>query len=128
MSKGTDPFVAGHRLLLVSINRTIEDRGVYDATRYAWRVSRKKAEEIDLVLGCANGVVEGVYVPEIWLDASPGTATKNNFPGFIATHSTPRLGFEGRDADPAIKEIYLGKRVPENLAIGQAGFRYFFPK
>lgn len=99
---------------------------MYDATRYAWPVNRRRVENnVDLILGCNKGVVEGVYVTSSWLDASPGEATRRNFPELVATHKGPRLGFVGREADEATRRNYLRKRVPGHLAIGQAGFRYF---
>jgi len=126
MSEVVDPFVPQDRLLLVSIAKTVGSRSVYDATRYAWPVSRQRVEnEVDLVLGCVRGVVEGVFVASAWLDASPGKATERNFPELVATHKGPRLGFVGRKANEAVQTKYLGKRVPNDLAIGQNGFRYF---
>ena len=118
------PFVARDRLLLVSINKQIQYKSIYDAARYAWPVNRERAENIDLVLACAGGIVQGVFVPSRWMDASPGEATRRNFPGFVAGHKGPKLGFEGREADEASKKNYLGKRVPDNLRVGQNGFRY----
>ncbi len=118
-------FVPKDRLLLVSIAKTIKDRPVYDADRYAWPLNQRRAENVDLVLACAKGVVKGVFVASRWLDASPGEATKRNFPGFEASHRGRKLGFEGKEADEASQRNYLGKGIPDNLSIGQNGFRYF---
>jgi uncharacterized protein len=122
------------RLLLFSIEKSLEDRADFlDATRYAWPVNRWRAENIDLILGCVRGVVEGVFVAEEWLEASPGKQTETNFgdllkkyPRFKPTHSTKpqRYGFRGREADEASRRHYLGKLVPDSLRIGQNGFRY----
>jgi hypothetical protein len=129
MGEDTGSFVPRHRLLLVSIGKYIKKSGLktYDATRYAWRVNPKRAANVELVLGCNKGVVEGVYVASKWLDASPGEATRKNFPELaaIATHKNQRWGFVGKEADETSQKIYLGKRVPDRLAIGQAGLRYF---
>ena len=114
-------FVPRHRILLVSIAKTIEKTNIYDATRFAWPVSRERAENVELVLGCVKGIVKGVYVPDHpWMEA-----TKENFPSLVATHKGRRWGFKGVEADDATKANYLGKRVPDNLTIGQKGFRYF---
>src|SRR5271166_5242421 len=127
MRKDTDVFEPrdGDRLLLFSIEKGLEDRpDPYDATRYAWRVDRQRAEKATLILGCVRGVVKGVFVAEgEWLNAKPGEATKKNFPGFTCTHKGQRWGFEGREADEAIKRHYMGKHVPDNLSIGQNGVR-----
>lgn len=118
-------FVPQHRLILFSISKTLKERrSVYDATRYAWRVCRQRAEKADYVLGCVNGVVRGVFQVTEWLDASPGTPTLENFPGFTAGHRNHRWGFAGVEAHDAIKSLYLDKRVPGDLEIGQNGFRY----
>lgn len=98
---------------------------MWNAARYAWPVNRERAENVDLVLACVGGIVQGVFVASRWLDASPGEATRRNFPGFVAGHKGAKLGFEGRAADKASQDRYLGKRVPDSLHIGQNGFRYF---
>jgi len=118
-----DTFVPKHRLLLVSVNRGIGSREVYGASRYAWRVKRERVEKVEMVLASVKGVVQGVFVSKLWLDASPGEASVKNFSGFAWTHNTPRLGFEGVEAEIANQRTYLGKRVPQGLAIGQNGFR-----
>lgn len=116
-----DPFIPKGRLLLVSITREITNRdSVYHATRFAWPVNRMRAESVDFILGCVNGIVEDVFVASEWLDA-----TKENFPHIKSGHTGPRLGFEGKRADEATRQHYIGKRVPDSLKIGQNGFRYF---
>jgi hypothetical protein len=131
MRKDADVFAprAGDRLLLFSIEKGLKDRpDPYDATRYAWRVDRQRAEEATLMLGCVKGVVKGVFVAKEWLDASPGQATARNFPGVTYTHKGPRWGFKGGEADEASQRHYLGKHVPDNLSIGQNGVRYSYRK
>jgi uncharacterized protein len=115
-----ETFVPRHRLLLFSIAKGLtRNPSTYDATRFAWHVDKKRADNVELVLGCAQGIVKGVYVPQRWIEA-----TKKNFPYLVATHEGLRWGFEGVEADDATKTIYLGKSVPDSLAIGQIGFRY----
>jgi hypothetical protein len=118
-------FVPKDRLLLVSINKSIKRLPVYDATRYAWRLDRTRAENVDFVLGCEKQIVKGVFVVSRWLDASPGDATARNFPGLKITHEGQRWGFEGKEASETDRNNYLGKRVPETLRIGANGVRYF---
>jgi uncharacterized protein len=133
MREQLDEFIPKHSLLLVSVNQGIKDRNLFDAARYAWPLNPARAERIELVLACNRGIVEGVFVPIEWLDASPGEQTKANFsdllvanPGFIPTHSDKRqrLGFRGTEADEETKRHYVGRRVPDTLKIGQNGFRY----
>jgi uncharacterized protein len=119
-----EEFIPKHRLLLVSIRETIKSLEPYDATRYAWPVNLKRAEKVDLVLGCSEGIVRGVYIPERWLSAAPGEESEKNFPGFKCTHKDQRWGFEGTKADKADRDRYLNKRIPRNLRITQRGFRY----
>ena len=117
----TEPFVPKGRLLLVSIAQEIKNRkNVYDATRFAWRVNRKRVESVDLILGCINGVVEDVFVASEWLDA-----TETNFPGIPAIRREGRFGFVGKSADRETRLRYVGKRVPDSLRIGQNPLRYF---
>jgi uncharacterized protein len=129
MKKVADEFVPrdGDRLLLFSIEKGLKDRpDPYDATRYAWPVNLERAGQATLILGCVRGVVKGVFVAGEWLDARPGESEKN-FPEFRYTHTNRRLGFKGHKADKEIEDHYLEKRVPENLTIGQNGFRYSYP-
>ena len=120
MSNHTEAFVPRDRLLLVSIAKTIgKTKSIYDAARFAWPVNVDRARNVDLVLACVEGIVKGVFVPRRWMEA-----TQKNFPGLVATHRGPRWGFEGMEADEAIQANYLEKRVPDNIAIGQNGFRY----
>lgn len=118
-------FDPKNRLLLVSINRTAKRLQVKDATRYAWRLDRRRLDSVELVLGCENQVVKGVYVVSEWLDASPGEASRKNFPGFVANHKGRRWGFKGEEASELDQRHYMDKRVPDSLKIGQNGVRYF---
>jgi hypothetical protein len=122
-----EEFIPGDPLLLVSIREAIKTLPVFDATRYAWPVNPERAKN-RIVLGCNKGVVEGVFMPSEWLDASPGQASERNFPGFKWTHKDQRWGFnDGEDVPEWIRKRYFGKRVPSTLRIGQKGFRYFDP-
>lgn len=113
-------FVPQHRILLVSIAKSVKvAKSTYDAARFAWPVSEKRVKQIELVLACVKGIVKGVYVPRLWMEA-----TKENFPAIVATHTGLRWGFEGVEADEATAANYLDRRVPHALVIGRNGFRY----
>lgn len=78
--------------------------------------------------------MKGVYVADEWLPASPGKEAEENFQELLkkyplfkpAPTAHPKHGFRGREADESNQSHYLGKRVPENLAIGQGGFLYTY--
>jgi len=121
MNNDIEPFVTRDRLLLVSIARTIgKTKSIYDAARFAWPVNVDRARNVDFVLVCVEGIVKAVFVARLWMEAE-----KKNFPDLVATHKGLRWGFEGVKAGQSVQANYFGKRVPDNLAIGQKGFRYF---
>lgn len=78
-----------HKCLMITINRTASERGIYDATRYAWKISKKKVEEVEYVLSVIQGMILGVYKPTEWKEASI-----KNFPEFNLDRR-PRIGFVG---------------------------------
>jgi hypothetical protein len=108
----------GSRLLLISINKTVEDStlGIYNAVRYSWKVSPKKAGKADLVLAVAFGLIVGVFVIDgEWLEA-----TEENFPDIPDyhgnwEHQSGRYGFRGRGAPESVSGRYLYKRVPSEF-------------
>lgn len=42
------------------------EKGIYDATRYGWRVGAKTRETAVFALGAANGVIHGAYRIDDW--------------------------------------------------------------
>lgn len=107
-----------HKLVLITINRTIEDRPLYDAVRYAWHIDVKRADKCDYVLAVANGMIVGAYEAAEWLPATP-----KNFPGFPRT-DPERSGFHGKEAPEAVKALYVQKRVPHSKAGARNPIRY----
>jgi uncharacterized protein len=102
-----EPAVFQHNALLISVNRSaIGESSLYDATRYAWKISRAKAEEAEVILAAVQGIIRGAFIADEWLEA-----TSANFPG---RQDVPgRFGFNGREAPGDIARQYVGKRVPE---------------
>lgn len=97
------------KIVEININREIENRSIYSATRFCWRLDRKRAEQADLVLAVFQGLVVGVFKPEKWLDV-----TSENFPDFeIEDAIKNRIGFIGVEASDDIKQRYLQKRMPK---------------
>jgi hypothetical protein len=98
-----------HKAVIININRTATEKGIYEAVRYAWKIDPKKAQKADLVLAVIQGIIVGAYVPEKWLKAIP-----ENFPGTI-TERTGRWGFVGKEAQENISKLYLRKRLPDSM-------------
>lgn len=101
-----EPAIFHHRALLISVNRSAAETSRYEATRYAWKISRPKAMEAEVVLSTLQGLIVGAFVADDWL---PATAA--NFPG---REDVPgRFGFVGREASEELRQLYVGKRVPD---------------
>ncbi len=97
-----------HKVIMINVNKSKYEKNLYDATRYAWRLSKNKAKEAEYVLAVSNGIAIGVFKPDVWL-----RTTKENFPGM--TSNVPnRYGFIGTIADRDIENIYLRRRVPDS--------------
>ena len=98
-----------HKILMLAINRTaLESSSVYEAVRYAWLVSLKKAQQAEFILAMQQGLVVGVFVAEQWL-----AANQENFPDKEALPG--RHGFIGREAPAKIQELYLRTRLPDHI-------------
>ena len=95
-----------HKALLISINRSVATASLYEATRYAWKVSKSKAKKAKVVLATVRGLIVGAFVAHDWLEA-----TAANFPGH--EDAPGRLGFVGKEAPVEISNLYVGKRVPD---------------
>ena len=95
-----------HKALLISVNRSATETSLYEATRYAWKISHTKAKKVEIVLATLQGLIVGAFVADDWLDA-----TAQNFPG--RGGAPGRLGFVGREAPAYIKDLYVHKRVPD---------------
>lgn len=104
----SEPAKFKHKTIIITINRSSEDKSPYDAVRYAWKMSKNKVREAEIVVASVRGVIKGVFVPERWLDATP-----KNFPQLCTEAGKGRIGFEGRDAPQELQDLYLNKRIPE---------------
>lgn len=101
-----EPAVFRHKALLISVNRSAAHTSLYEATRYAWKISRSKAKKAEVVLSTLQGLIVGAFVADDWLPA-----TSANFPG--RGDAPGRLGFIGQEAPSEISRLYVGRRVPE---------------
>lgn len=101
--------VFAHKVLLISINRSFLERSsTYEATRFAWKLVKTKAEKAEYILPTYQGLIKDAFVAEKWLKA-----TVENFP--LPEDLLDRYGFVGRQAPEEIKELYVGKRVPDRF-------------
>jgi hypothetical protein len=104
-----EPAEFRHRALLISVNRSADERSLYEATRYAWKIKKSKAEQAEVVLATRQGLIVGAFIAEQWLEATP-----ENFPD-RSTYSPGRFGFVGHEAPQEISKFYIGKRVPDEF-------------
>ena len=101
-----EPAVFQHRALLISVNRSAADTSLYEATRYAWKISIPKAKRAEVILATRQGLIVGAFVASQWFEA-----TAEDFPS--REPAPGRFGFVGTEAPEAIRSLYIGKRVPD---------------
>ena len=113
-------FELKHKLILISVGKTYEERGVYEAVRSVWDMNGNRAHEHDLVLARVGRFIVGAYKVEEWIDWAP-----NVFP-YDPDGLDGRIGLVGTSADQEIWDHYVGKRVPAKLIPqgAQTPFRY----
>jgi uncharacterized protein len=99
--------VFNHKVIMIIINRSAEENGIYNATRFAWKIDKRKAEKADYVLSIIQGIIVGVYKVIEWKEA-----TIENFPEF-SKNVPGRYGFIGVEAEEEIRITFLRKRVPD---------------
>lgn len=105
MYEAKDADFSQHKIIMINVNDA-ESRDLYDATRYAWRMSKEKAEQADYVLAVCKGLIRGAFKPHKWMEATP-----ENFSGFVLRPG--RIGFVGEIAPPEICEMYVRRKVPD---------------
>jgi hypothetical protein len=101
-----EPAVFKHKAMLISVNRSAADTSLYEATRYAWKVNPLKATQAEVILATLQGLIVEAFIAREWLEA-----TSENFPG--REDSPGRFAFIGEEAPSAIRDLYVGKRVPD---------------
>jgi hypothetical protein len=113
-----EEFVVGERLMCICINNGFYVHSPYDAVRTAWPVNVDRARRYNLVLAHVRGLVVGAFRPrQPWIEA-----TKENFPGLLGDDIPGKRGFVGEDAEEAIWNYYVGKRVPARYRKKGAAF------
>ena len=113
-----------HKIVLININRTTNDREIYDAVRFAWKLDVERARKAEYVIALEKGIIVGVFKPVEWK-----LAIKQYFPAF-EHHSDKRYGFIGEEAEKEIQELYIRKRIPEEYRKKGASnpVKYTYPK
>jgi hypothetical protein len=94
-----------HNALLINISKSVEDNDLYEAIRFAWKLSIDRAEQAEIILGVSKGIIRCAFVSKEWLPA-----TTEYFPGREGVPG--RYGFVGMEAPAEIKSQYVGKSVP----------------
>ena len=110
MQKQTEVAEFRHRVLIIKINKqyktgaSIEE--LYEATRFAWKLSKPRAEKAEVILTIYQGEIKAAFIADEWQEA-----TTENFPD--REPAPGRFGFIGREASFDIQELYVGKRIPD---------------
>lgn len=98
-----------HKVLMINVNRTVMDqKDVYEAVRYAWKIDPAKALKADLVLAVQQGLIIGAFTASRWLPA-----ISRNFPG--RQDMPGRWGFVGEEAGEPMRKSYVGRRMPDRF-------------
>jgi len=96
-----------HKVLMITINKSVSQKSVYNATRYAWKLSKTKIQEVEYVFSVVQGIIIDVFKPTSWKQA-----LAENFPEISTGDRPKRTGFIGTQAEQEILDLYLRKRVP----------------
>lgn len=107
----SETMILMHKVLAITINKSVDEGlDLYRAVQCAWRVNPKRAEQAEFVFAVINGICRDVFVPQKpWIPA-----TTENFPRLDQDHPG-RFGFIGERADKDILDMYVGKRLPDDL-------------
>jgi uncharacterized protein len=108
------------KVVEINVRLTSNDKDLYDATRFAWKLSESRALKADFALAVKGGLILAAYEIEKWLPA-----TKVNFPEFnLADDWKGRFGFIGKLASEEIQQKYVRKKVPSKTQGAANPVRY----
>lgn len=96
-----------HKVLMITINKSVSEKSLYDATRFAWKLSQTKIQKVEFVFAVVQGIIVDVFEPQQWK-----IALAENFPQINTENRPNRIGFIGQRAKKEILNLYLRKRVP----------------
>ncbi|MBN2754412.1 MAG: hypothetical protein JXR81_06035 [Candidatus Goldbacteria bacterium] len=103
----SEEAVFKHKIIMITVNRSSEERTLYDATRYAWKINKEKAQKAEYAVSVIRGIIKAVYKIIEWKEAN-----KTNFPLFDLNRPG-RYGFIGEKAENSVESIYINKRIPD---------------
>lgn len=93
-----------YKILALTLTLPIDNRGVYEAVRGNWDMTKDHAEQADLVFAVYKREIIGIFKPDKWEYVGPD-ADKLGVP-------RNWLRFTGREVkDPEIIQRYLGKYI-----------------
>lgn len=101
-----------HKVVMITVNKsTVESSfsSLYNATRFAWKIDKSRAEQADYVLSVKQGIIKGVFIAKEWKKASI-----ENFPE-MQIDSPSRYAFVGCEASKEIQAMYVGKRISSDF-------------
>ena len=134
VSKEEIVFDKNEPVLLLGISRVFPRKGVstrdniYEAARFAWPLSFKRASSIKYVLAHREGTVIAIYENLKWRAVTP-----RNFPSMpkrmktaYSTWKRQKLGFDGTEVTTGsvAEQRYLRKKVPKFYRGSQSGVKY----
>lgn len=96
-----------HKVMMITINRTIKEIPLDKAIRAAWKASMSRAKKAEYVLAVERGLIVEVFKPIEWKKA-----LLDDFPE-IGIDRPDRIGFIGDVAEKSIRDQYCNKRIPE---------------
>lgn len=87
-----------HPTVMININRLyrrhMTPAQLYDTTRQSWKIAQSRRQHTQYAIAEYRGVVREVYVIDSWFQVGAN-----------------RWGFNGRIADPEIRDLYINKSV-----------------
>jgi|TARA_B100001559_G_C16484976_1_gene615578 hypothetical protein len=127
-----EPLIAHHELMIVRLNKHyrpgLTNMQLYDLSRGVWGVGNRR-EEVEVVLAMSQGIIRGVYIPQLWHKA--GTTEYSHVPrdDVDSEEFKNRWEFTGIIAPPEISKLYLGKDASSFFKRGNANsFGYISPE
>jgi uncharacterized protein len=61
------PAVFSDPVVLINVNRYTEEQDLYNAVRYAWKISERKAKEAKYILAVRKGLIIGAFEAHEWM-------------------------------------------------------------
>ncbi|WP_461255907.1 hypothetical protein [Treponema sp. R80B11-R83G3] len=121
-----------NKCMLVRIPISITYEKIYDAARRCWKANIDKARSSDYVLAVADGIVQGVFKPEIWHITTVKECEKDKKRCNVMRANTKRcevnkrIRFDGVEAPAEVKKRYLNKEIPAKYQGCRNPVRYTF--